>query len=461
VKNVAIAMLLGSSSALFAGCSAGPTANPGSPGLPSAVDASGSPHELPIRRRGLRRGGAPWPIQNIVIIVQENRTVDNLFQFLPGANTQSWGYNHLHQVVQLQPQSLAAPYDVGHNHAHWLTEYDSGAMDGFDEDTCRGTCPPNPTYADVPQRQVQPYYTLAQTYAFADDTFETDQGPSFPSHQYLVSGTSTISDSSTSEASDNAFTQQGGLTGGCDSPAGSLVPVITAQGANGNPVYPCFQRRSLMNELDAAGITWKYYQRNLGAGLWNAPDAIYSIWSNSAEMAANVIYPPTQALTDIETGKLANVVWITPMDWYSDHPKNNDGAGPSWVAAVVNAIGKSQYWQHTAVFITWDDWGGFYDHVAPTIYTSYELGFRVPLIVVSPYAKPGYVSHVQHEFGSILKFAEETFGLPSMGTTDARADDLSDCFNFNQSPKAFRAVSAPFSRDYFFRYHKPPAELGD
>ncbi|MBV8197278.1 MAG: hypothetical protein JO263_04030, partial [Candidatus Eremiobacteraeota bacterium] len=156
-----------------------------------------------------------------------------------------------------------------------------------------------------------------------------------------------------------------------------------------------------------------------------------------------------------------NVVWITPMDWYSDHPQTNDGAGPSWVAAIVNAIGSGQYWKNTAVFITWDDWGGFYDHIPPTIYNSLELGFRVPLVVVSPYAKPGYVSHTQHEFASILKFVEETFGLPSMGTTDVRADDLSDCFNFNQPARAFRRVKAPLPAAYFFLPHKAPAELGD
>jgi phospholipase C len=128
-----------------------------------------------------------------------------------------------------------------------------------------------------------------------------------------------------------------------------------------------------------------------------------------------------------------------------------DGSGPSWVASVVNAVGESRYWDSTAIFLIWDDWGGWYDHVAPKVYDSYELGFRVPLIVISPYAKLGYVSHVPHEFGSILKFTEETFGLPSMGTTDARADDLSDCFNFSQSPTPFTPISAPLSPSYFLK----------
>jgi phospholipase C len=343
-----------------------------------------------------------------------------------------------------------------------LTEYNKGQMNGFEGELCKGTCPRDAAYAYVPQSEVQPYYTLAETYAFADNMFETDQGPSFPSHQYLVSGTSTVSDGSPNKAAGNPLTSGGGLTGGCDSPAGSSVAVINPQGLTPQSLrtYPCFARQSLMNEMDAAGISWKYYQATPGAGLWNGVDAIQSIWSNKAEMAANVISPSSQVLTDIANGQLADVVWVMPAQAASDHPKVNNGSGPSWVASIVNAIGTSQYWNNTAIFITWDDWGGFYDHVTPTIYNSFELSFRVPLIVVSPYAKPGYVSHVQHEFGSILKFTEETFGLPSLGTTDARADDLSDCFNFpGQQPRRFKRISAKYPASYFF--HLPQKEPED
>jgi phospholipase C len=396
--------------------------------------------------------------------------VDDLFQFLPGANVQSFGPgmhggqqgSHGNKKIALQSESLAAPYDLGHTHANWLTEYNKGQMNGFEQELCKGTCPKNAAYSYVPQSEVQPYYTLAETYAFADNMFETDQGPSFPSHQYLVSGTSTVSDGSPNRASGNPLTPAGATTGGCDSPTGSTVAVMNPQGVTPPSLrtFPCFARQSLMNEMDAAGVSWKYYQAIPGAGLFNAPDAIQSIWSNKAEMAANVVTPPSQVLTDIANGQLADVVWVTPTQAASDHPKVNNGSGPSWVASVVNAIGNSQYWNNTAIFITWDDWGGFYDHVIPTIYNSFELSFRVPLIVVSPYAKPGYVSHVQHEFGSILKFTEETFGLPSLGTTDQRADDLSDCFNFtNQQPRHFKRIATKYPPSYFF--HLPSQEPDD
>ncbi|MBV8603011.1 MAG: hypothetical protein JO359_15725, partial [Candidatus Eremiobacteraeota bacterium] len=111
----------------------------------------------------------------------------------------------------------------------------------------------------------------------------------------------------------------------------------------------------------------------------------------------------------------------------------------------------SNYWKNTVIFIAWDDWGGFYDHVKPPIYGSYELGFRVPLIVVSAYARPGYVSHVQHEFGSILRFTEEAFNLGSLGYTDVRADDLSDCFNFSQAPLTFKTIQSRLHAADFLR----------
>ncbi len=205
-----------------------------------------------------------------------------------------------------------------------------------------------------------------------------------------------------------------------------------------------------MNELDDAGVTWRYYQNSSGSGIWNAVDAIYSIWSNPAEMAANVISPSSQVLTDIGNGQLADVTWVTPSSNASDHPLTTDGSGPSWVGSVVNAIGDSQYWNNTAIFITWDDWGGWYDHVTPTVYNSYELSFRVPLVVVSPYAKSQYVSHVQYEFGSILKFIEDTFGLPSLDTTDARANNLTDLFDFSHQHARFKRIRTKYGPRYFF-----------
>jgi len=128
---------------------------------------------------------------------------------------------------------------------------------------------------------------------------------------------------------------------------------------------------------------------------------------------------------------------------------------------VVNAIGSSPYWAHTVIFITWDDWGGWYDHVAPKVINSYEYGFRVPLIVVSPYAKAGYISHQTHDFGSLLKFVEENYGLASLGYADAPADDFSDCFDFTQTPLKFQTIAAPLSFEHFLNDRRAAMDPDD
>jgi phospholipase C len=422
----------------------------------SGVPASSS--VPPLAQRAAHRLQSSNPISHIVVIVQENRTVDDMFNGLPGANTQSWGYNKQGQVVQLQPELLTAPFGLSHQHKAFLEEYDNGKMDGFsiEQVKCfahkKSNCPPRDVaaYSYVPQYEVQPYWTMAETYAFGDEMFETNEGPSFPAHQYLVSGTSSIGNSSDILASENPEDEQDiGKQGGCDSVSGTTVETITPGGREGAPVFPCFERNSIMDLMNAAYVNWHYYQAFGGAGEWHAPDAIEQIWDSPSY--SNVIWPSAQVLRDIYDGKLASVNFVTPTSLESDHPDANDGSGPSWVASVVNAIGNSGYWQSTAIVVIWDDWGGFFDHVTPTVRSSYELGFRVPMIVISPYAKTGYVSHVQYEYGSILKFIEETFGLPSLGTTDAGANDLANCFNFGAKPRPFKRIAAKYPARYFLR----------
>ncbi len=385
-------------------------------------------------------------IQHVVVIVQENRTVDNLFNGFPGANTVKSGKDSYGVTVQLRPVSLAAPYDIGHDHGNWLKEYNHGGMNGFnlDSEKCyskkSGGCPNHDiaAYGYVPQDEVKQYWVLAQRYVFADNAFESNQGPSFPAHQYLVSGSSSISNDIWNRASDNASDGDRRHQGGCDSGVKALVPVINVNGYSVDPVFPCFDRRSIMTRMNERNVTWHYYQARPGHGAWNAPDALRGIRYGSSYK--NVAWPSHKFIRAIAKGDFAQVTYITPTGNNSDHPGHNNGTGPAWVASVVNAIGESPYWDSTAIFIVWDDWGGWFDHVSPHIYNAYELGFRVPMIVVSPYAKSAYVSHQEHEFGSILKFIEGVFSLQSLDTTDARSDDFSDCFDFSQPPRKFKRI---------------------
>jgi phospholipase C len=403
-------------------------------------------------------------IRHIVIIVQENRSPDNLFNGLPGADTVRNGKNSGGQRVALLPVLLTADYDISHEHGAYLIEHANGKLDGFDRvaSNCPHptACPPRDrrAYGYVPPAEVKPYFDMAERYTFADRMFQTNEGPSFPAHQYLISGTSTISNGSDLRAASNAVEPGGGFTGGCDSPAGSFVLLIDASGNEDEGTYPCFDRLTLMDLLDRKSRSWRYYEKQLGAGLWNAPDAIAHL-RNSKGFGTHIAAPSNAVLKDVSGGRLADVVWVTPSAKASDHAGTTNGSGPSWVASVVNEIGKSRYWSDTVIFVTWDDWGGWYDHVPPPQYNSYELGFRVPLVVISPYAKQHYVSHVQYEFGSILRFTEETFGLGSLGTTDVRSNDLSDCFNFDAPPARFEPIVAPLSKNYFLREPESAEEV--
>ena len=401
------------------------------------------------------------PIRHVVVIFQENRTPDNLFQdsklIAEGADIASSGLNSKGQIIQLTSVPLANNYDLSHAHSAFVAMYDNGQMDAADKVavSCNKhaqNCPPaNPQFKYVNPSDVAPYFQLAEQFTFADRMFQTNQGPSLPAHQFIISGTSAPSADSNLFAAENpAGVPNANKNTGCTAPQNEYVRMIDPSGSESTTQYPCFDHPTLTDLLDDQGISWRYYTPSAGS-IWTGPNAISHIRFGSDWN--NVILQPNQIFDDISGGQLPAVSWVIPTDAESDHPGGNTGLGPSWVASIVNAIGNSYYWYDTAIFITWADWGGWYDHVAPQIINSYEYGFRVPLIVVSPYAKQAYISHVTHDFGSILKFTEELFGLPSLGYADLFADDLSDCFDFHHQARAFQEIKAQHDADYFL--HNP------
>jgi len=429
-------------------------------------------------------------IQHIVIIFQENRTPDNLFQdpvlIKNGADIVQSGVNSAGQTITLSPIDLGTAgsnpqnYDLSHAHSAFVSMYDGGKMDGADLIPCSpaANCPPNthpnPQFMYVNPSDVQPYFALAEQYTFGDRMFQTNQGPSFPAHQFILSGTSAPTATSDLFASEN---MSGGSIAGCIATAGTTVELINPLGVESSSQYPCFEHPTLTDLLDAKGVSWRYYAPSAGS-IWTAPDAIAHICEEQTisgtltctgpDWTNNVIIPQSQVLQDIANSQLAQVSWVIPDGAQSDHAESNNGSGPSWVAAIVNEIGNSQYWANTAIIITWDDWGGWYDHVAPKVIndgsswgSGYVYGFRVPLVVVSPYAKAAYISHTTHDFGSILKFIETTFNLPSLGYADTTADNLSDCFNLTQTPITFQKIPAVLDAAHFINDKSPPTDPDD
>lgn len=415
------------------------------------------------------------PITHVVVIFQENRTPDNLFQdpvlISRGADISASGLNSHGQRIPLTPVHLDNDYDLSHAHGAFSDMYDGGRMDGADAIpvSCLAgvtNCPPpNAQFRYVYPAEVRPYFALAEQYTFGDRMFQTNQGPSYPAHQFILSGTSAPTAGSRMFVAENPPFVDLENTG-CTSPPGETVALIDPAGNESQSVFPCFEHQTLADLLDAKSLSWRYYSPMAGY-MWTAPNSIQHLCGpqevhgkmecTAASWTNNVQLQNTEVFSDIASGNLANVSWVIPAGQSSDHASINTGSGPSWVAQVVNAIGKSQYWSNTAIIITWDDWGGWYDHVPPPEVLQnceqwgcgYVYGFRVPLIVVSAYAKRGYISHVRHDFGSILKYIEETFALGSLGYADAPADNLSDCFDFHQTATPFQSIDAPLSADYF------------
>lgn len=399
------------------------------------------PGSAPVAKQAqsLVAAQAPGRITHVVILIQENRTFDDLFNGFPGADTVLTGKDHNGNTVALKSRSLADPEDPSHSYQSLLQEYDNGKMDGFDLNPVSTTIlggsfwiPKNYVYGYVPRSESTIYWQLASEYALADRMFSTEMAPSFPGHLTLIGGQSNriIGDPTDWNPEVNAVW-------GCDSPSGSVVDVLNAQNqvvsGGGNP---CTDFQTLGDMADQKGVSWKYYSGWTDGldldGQVSAYDAISHIrygedWSAHVPQTWDREY---QFFDDVNAGELPSISWLTPPALSSDHAGTLSTSGPDWIGNAVNAIENSQYANNTAIVVTWDDSGGWYDHVTPPNFNGLNYGFRVPLIVISPYTKKGYVSHVTHDFGSVLHFAEAVFGLNSIGSTDGMADDLSDMFDF-------------------------------
>lgn len=511
------------------------------------------------------------PIQHVIVVIQENRTINNLFANdpnLPGVNFFTTGECGAKQSITLTPYRLDACFDASHAHTAWETSYDGGALDGFCQitsgakncsatqlqgiPTCvvNGATVPCPQYTTVDASQIGTYFQIAANGGFANYMFQTNQGPSFPAHQFLFTGTSEPIAPTTEFyrwfAAENATFPMGDTDHayGCIANGQTYVEEVNpdtgveskgftptyVDPADQNPGYPCYRHNTMRDVLNRATpeLTWRYYTTgtNLPAdgSLWNAPNAIFDICVPSGPNGNppnvctggpyNHVFNNLQLFTDLGANPnspqctLPHVSWVIPSGAWSDHPGTvgSDG-GPSWVAAIVNAVGGFNndgtplpadcgYWGNTVILTTWDDWGGFYDGVSPvpmssgnggalgfpgtTNGTFYVYGFRVPLLVTSTFAKVGYVSGNNvntpvcpadycHDFGSILNFIEYAFGSggTSLGEvcqgcgggwhySDFFAQDqgtagfsLHDFFNFQKTNPFIKVTGAKYPTSCF------------
>jgi len=390
------------------------------------LDASGG-GTVPERPAGLAK------IDHFIFIMQENRSFDSYFGTYPGADGIP--------ANAMVPGLLGAPVAPYHNPAlknrggphGWAAanaDANGGLMNGFLGQSF-GSLVPDPAvnpadgnpgdvmgYHDY--REIPNYWSYADLYVLQDHMFEPVASYTLPSHLYMLAG------------------QSGGYVGG------PLVPVPTS-----------FAFPEITQLLKAAGIDWKYYVRQ-GSEAQTQHDAIAG--ANSIGTPAPQVYTNMNPLpafpavrddpsqwarlvstdryyADAAAGTLPQVSWLVPSDTVSEHPPENIAKGMAYVTSVVNAAMASPEWDHTAIFITWDEWGGFYDHAVPPKVDQYGLGPRVPGLIISPYIRRGYIDHKVTSTASWLKIVEERYSLPSLTARDATAYDMIDAFDFTQSPR--------------------------
>ncbi|HEY6326454.1 MAG TPA: alkaline phosphatase family protein [Candidatus Cybelea sp.] len=419
--------------------------------------ALGSRSPLPYMQNGaplqaLNSTGA-GKIQHIVYVVQENRSFDNLFQGYPGADTRAYGRNSRGQKVTLVPWSLAKQYQLDHSDYAMFRDCNGTGgipgtncrMNGFDKEYGYGGPPNYPEYAYVPHDESKPYFDMAHEWVLADRMFQSQLDESFVAHQYII-------------AAQAAWAVNLPLSWwGCQGGPSDTVPTIGPNRMPGKSEQACFDYQTLGDELDKAKLSWRFFASKYGSrssgtgGTWSSYQAVRHIYYGP-DWKNDVVSPNWKFITDVRAGKLANFTWITPVCADSDHVNCPGGYGPSWVAALVNTVGKSKFWDSTAIFVQWDDWGGLYDHVKPPYLGRDSLGFRVPLLVISPYAKKNFVSHTQYETASVLRFAEDLWGLDRLALADRRANSpAGDCFDFSQPPRRFAEIKAPHPPKFFMR----------
>ncbi len=506
LSRVSVALLAG---AAIAGCGGA-----GSPG--------GAPGALPAIHH---RTSGSSPIQHVIIVIQENRSFDDLFATFPKADGTTTGQgepmpqaeaatcakDNQHVVTQSNPtvqltkvslvgagfpefenrSSKMVDFGEGTDLPHvygwysgrpFLDQYDNGSMDGFDLEYSGANGNGSQTMCTYPYQYVNPneikeYWDLAKQYVLADHTFQTQGSGSFTAHQDLIAGGTVVNYAYGGYSDDSVIDNPAYWPWGCDAPPGVWTSLITTnlQYLQADGPFPCFSYKTMRDLLDAQSVSWKYYAvlvKGGNAGIWSAFDAIKAVRYDKEEWAQNVTTSPNVIFKDIKAGNLPAVSWVTPDGQNSDHPDEENAAhklvdnGPSWVASVVNSIGESKYWKSSAIIVLWDDWGGFYDHVPPPcLYQSQcrdnqgGLGFRVPMIIVSPYVK-AHVEHTQYEFGSILKYIEGNWKLGSLGTTDQRATSILNAFNYDQSPRKFKKIPASLPLSFFLR-QKPSSSPPD
>ncbi len=368
---------------------------------------------------------ARYPIKHIIIIDKENHSFDNIFGRFPGAD----GTTTAHIADVKRPLNHTPDHtllDVAHAGDAAAFAVDRGKMDRFDQ--LPGAIQDGKDIADsqYDESDVPAYWAYARAFALDDHFFSTIMGPSFPNHLVTIAASSA-----------NTFDNPRGQTKhawGCDGGKYSVVDSIDPNTGRHFLTKPCFDLPTMADTMQKAHVSWKYYAPGAfhSGYIWSSFDAIRHI--RFSKLWKTNVPSDTSFIKDVKAGKLPSVSWLVTSEALSEHPPYSMCEGENWTVRQINAVMKSTYWKDTLIVMTWDDFGGFYDHLAPPKTDYLSLGPRVPTIVISPYARKGYIDHRTYDFASILKFIENDFRLPYLTSRDHHADSMSVSLNFKQHP---------------------------
>jgi phospholipase C len=401
--------------------------------LPGRGTATSRPHQP----EGIHK------IKHVVIIMQENRSFDSYFGTYPGADGVPKGVcvpdpangGCVKPYVDHADSNKGGP----HQNATSIADVDGGKMDGFvgqaEINCATATCVTDVmghhVASDIPN-----YWAYAENYVLDDHMFESDDSWSLPAHLYLTSAWSA----------------------NCSNPANPMSCVGTDQPRNRTVANPRpFAWTDLTWLLHKYGVSWGYYlDHGTAAGnSTNGTSGVPKIWNPlpgftdvKQDHQERNIQPLTNFMSQARSGKLPAVSWIVPEPADSEHPPALVSRGQDYVTTVINGIMRSKDWDSTAIFLAWDDWGGFYDQVVPPNVDKLGYGIRVPAIVISPYARRGFIDHRPLSSDAYLKFIEDDFLASARlnPKTDGRPDSRPDVrenlvdsilpdFNFNQKPR--------------------------
>jgi len=384
------------------------------------------------------------PIKHVVFLIMENRSFDNIFGRFPGANGATTGMDRgVERPLTRAPLQRAT--DIPHCYNCNVASINGGLMDGFNQTANADRY----AYTQFHKDQITAYWTWAKQYALSDNFFASATGPSFPNHLYTIAAQSGGAlDNPTQPFSSLRDQQEQGFakSWGCDiAQPGGYVEIVDPEG-DLVKVDPCFDFATEGDLLRKKDIPWAYYSAtNTQLGyIWSAYSAIGRYRDNQA-LWTKYMRPVDDVVRDIKADRLPAVTWITPRFQLSQHPEYNFCYGQNWTIQVIDAIMRSPMWEDTAIFLTWDDFGGFYDHVPPVRLDRFGLGIRVPMLTISPYAKQGYIDSTLGEFSSVLRFIENNWGLTQLTRRDRIANDMSYNFDFTQPERG--ATPQPLRTD--------------